>query len=77
MAVKKDFTFRKNSPDETSRLTQKQSKHLTNPDHNLMLRAINMICFDSPNNVLSMIRVVLEADNDDTPGICDGGDSLQ
>ncbi|CAI5739455.1 unnamed protein product [Peronospora farinosa] len=50
LAVSKDVTIKKNSPDEAS---------------------INMFCFDSPNNVLSMIRVVLEADNDNTHGLCD------
>ena len=68
-----------------ARLTQKQSEHFTNPDHRLLLCGLCvkclqpsiLFCFDSPNNVLSMICVVLEADNDNTHGLCDGGDRLQ
>ncbi|RQM18841.1 hypothetical protein DD237_002609 [Peronospora effusa] len=97
LAVEKEPTSSENSSDEActnalaalifllARLTQKQSEHLTNPDHRLMLRGLCvkclqpsiLFCFDSPNNVLSMIRVVLETDNDNTHGLCDDGDRSQ
>ncbi|CAH0474473.1 unnamed protein product [Peronospora belbahrii] len=67
------------------RLVQTPFEHLANVDHRLLLRALCVKClqpsmlfrFDSPDNVLSTICVLLRVDEDNIFGSCDHGDSTQ